>query len=233
MSSAWVEAATSGLSYGYQWWLDPSGSYYACGVGGQEIWVLPGQDMVVVMTGASGGGCTGAWGERLMSSHIIPLAESAAPLPTNPDGVALLESKLQQVAAMPQPEPVPPLPEIAQRVAGQTFVMDPNPAGLHSVSLDFPEEAEAALSLSFIDGNQIEWLVGLDNVLRFSPGLQGLPSGAKGWWESDNVFIVHREEIGFSRPQEEQISATFEEDLVTLQLQGSSGAMTIVGRLEE
>lgn len=235
VSSAWVEAATSGSSYGYQWWLKPSGFYFATGVGGQEIWVLPDRDMVVVMTGASGGGGAGAWGDQLMNSHIIPLADSTASLPPNPGGVAALESNIQVAAAQVevQPEAVSPLPEIAQRVAGQTFVMDSNPVGLQSFSLTFPEEAEAMLSLSFNDGNHIEWLIGLDNVLRFSPGLQGLPSGAKGWWESDNVFVVHREEIGSSRSREEGISATFEENEVTLQIEATDGVLTITGRLEE
>jgi hypothetical protein len=111
--------------------------------------------------------------------------------------------------------------------------MDSNPVGIQSFSVAFPGEAEAVLSLRFIDGNQIEWLIGLDNVLRFSPGLQGLDSGAKGWWESDNTFVVHREELGDSRPREEQISATYDEDQVKLEIQNSSGVLTLAGRLEE
>ena len=69
--------------------------------------------------------------------------------------------------------------------------------------------------------------------MRFSPGLQGLPSGAKGWWESDNVFVIYREEIGSSRSQAERISAIFEEEQVTLEVEGSDGVLTITGRLEE
>jgi hypothetical protein len=240
VSAAWVKAATSsqqGTSYGYQWWLKPSGYYFATGVGGQEIWVLPDRDMVVAITGASGGGGSGAWGDQLMRSHIIPLAESSAPLPPNPDGVALLESRVQQVAASPQPEPVPPLPEIAQLVAGKTYVMDPNPAGLLSISLAFPEEAEALLSLAFsADPDEkliMEWPVGLDNVYRFTLHEYGLSMGVKGGWESDNVFVVHRDVIGGY--EREQLSATFEEDQVTIQIQNTKGgdSVTLVGRLEE
>ena len=54
-----------------------------------------------------------------------------------------------------------------------------------------------------------------------------------GWWESDNVFAVHREEIGDSRPREEQISATFDEDRVKLEIQNASGVLTLAGRIDE
>jgi CubicO group peptidase (beta-lactamase class C family) len=236
VSPAWVEAATTGASYGYQWWLKPRGIYFATGVGGQEIWVLPDRDLVVVMTGATGGGGSGAWGDRLMNSRIIPLLDSTEPLPANPDGEAALESRIQDAAAavQVQPEPVPPMPEIARQVADQTFVLDANPVGVQSMSLDFPEEAEAVLGLSFVDGNQIEWLIGLDDVLRYFPGSDGLRAGAKGWWESGNVFVIDRQDIGgYAR---ERISAAFEEDQVTIQIQDLNrpdAVLTLAGRLEE
>lgn len=133
VSSGWVQAATSPEdgSYGYMWWLDRAG-YYATGVGGQEIWVVPDLDMVVVMTGASGGGGTGAWGSGLMHSHILPLGESEAPLTSNPVGTAALEATMRLAAA---PVPVAPtLPETAQQVTGPTFVLDTNPVCLEFVS---------------------------------------------------------------------------------------------------
>jgi len=235
VSAEWVEAATSGASYGYQWWLKPSGIYYATGVGGQEIWVLPDQKMVVVMTGSSGGGGTGAWGDLLMESRILPLAESTASLPPNPDGVAALASRTQQAVASPQPEPMPPLPEIAQQVKGKTILLDPNQVGLQFISLNFPEEAEALVRLSFSDGNQVEWPVGLDNVYRFTPFEYGLSMGLKGWWESDNVFVVQRDVIGGY--ERERLTTTFEEDQITVEIQnltaGGGGSVTLVGQLEE
>lgn len=241
VSAAWVKAATSGVSYGYQWWLKPSGFYFATGVGGQEIWVLPDRDMVVVMTGASGGGGAGAWGDGLMNSHIIPLAESAAPLPPNPDGVAALESKIQDAAAPVhvQPEPVPPMPEIAQRVAGSLYVFDDNPSGFLSFILSFPANNEALLTVTTLGSHtlnedpQFEWLMGLDNVDRLAPGRFGLLTSAKGLWESDTVFVAHIEEIANRRPKF-QISLTFEGDQVTVeQWVGGTLAGTLTGRVEE
>jgi CubicO group peptidase (beta-lactamase class C family) len=228
VSAAWVNAATSGDRYGYQWWLKPSGFYFATGVGGQEIWVLPDRDVVVVMTGATGGGGAGAWGEQLINSHIIPLAASAVPLPANPSGLAVLVSRIQEAAAplQVQPAPVPPMPEIARRVDGISYVFDDNPAGFLSLTLSFLANDEAllkgtTLGSGFWADPQFEWLIGLDNVERIAPGQFGLLTSAKGLWESDNVFVAHIEEI-------------FEDDQVTIeQWVGGTLAGTLTGRVEE
>ena len=241
VSAEWVEAATSGSSYGYQWWLKPTGSYFATGVGGQEIWVLPERDMVVVMTGASGGGGAGAWGDRLMNSHIIPLAVSDEPLPPNPDGVAALESKIQDAAAPVhvQPEPVPPMPEIAQQVAGSSYLFDDNPSGFLSFTLSFPANDEALLTVTTLGSHtlnedlQFEWLMGLDNVDRLAPGRFGLLTSAKGLWESDTVFVANIDELA-NRGQPFRLSFLFEGDQVTVeQWVGGTLAGTLTGRVEE
>ena len=241
VSAAWVKAATSGGSYGYLWWLKPSGTYFATGRGGQEIWVLPDRDMVVVITGASGGGGAGAWGGGLMNSHIIPLAESAAPLPPNPDGVAALASKIQAAAApvQIQPESVPPMPEIAQRVAGISYVIDDNPFGLLSFALSFPANDEALLKITTLGSStpladpQFEWLMGLDNVDRIAPGRFGMSTAAKGLWESDTVFVAHIDEIAANQ-QEFRLSLAFEGDQVTIeQWVGGTLAGTLTGSVEE
>jgi CubicO group peptidase (beta-lactamase class C family) len=240
LSPAWVTAATSVpenasvVNYGYLWWLVPEypDVYYADGRGGQRIFVLPDQDMVVVTTGGGGRDQYRVL-ETLLTSYILPAAESETPLPANPEGVALLESKIQQVAiAQAESEPVPPLPEIAGRVSGQTYVLDANQLGLQSLSLTFQEEEEGLLNLTFIDGNQVEYLVGLDNVFRISPGRFGLPAAAKGWWASENVYVIHIDEIG--NINQWRINATFEDDQVTVQMQDLTGlgSVTLVGQLE-
>jgi hypothetical protein len=239
VSAAWVKAATSGGSYGYLWWLKPSGTYFATGRGGQEIWFLPDRDMVVVMTGASGGGGAGDWGDQLMRSHIIPLAESAAPLPPNPDGLAALASKIQAAAAPVhvQPKPVPPMPEIAQRVAGTSYVFDDNPSGFLSFTLSFPAHDEALLKITTLGssaetGPQFEWLLGLDNVERIAPGRFGMTTSAKGLWESEDVFVAHIDEI--ANISRFRLILAFEGDQVTIeQWVGGTLQGTLIGRVQE
>ncbi len=58
MPASWVAASTSArtattgkLSYGYQWWVDPSVPMFAAlGRFGQGIFVVPDRDLVVVFT---------------------------------------------------------------------------------------------------------------------------------------------------------------------------------------
>jgi len=176
-----------------------------------------------------------------MKSHIVPLAEAAAPLPPNPDGVAALESKIQAAAApvQIQPEPVPPMPEIAQHVDGVSYVFDDNPAGLLSVAFSFPADDEALIRVATLGSDvfwadpQFEWLIGLDNVERIAPGRLGLLTSATGLWESDTVFAADIDEI--ANPGEEfRVSLAFEGDQVTIeQWVGSALAGTLTGRIKE
>jgi CubicO group peptidase (beta-lactamase class C family) len=97
----WVQASTTkhvdtgdGRGYGYLWWQLSFGGYAALGYGGQEVIVLPDRDMVVVFT-ATPLDEKSLW--RLVSDYIIPAAQSAGPLPENPQGVETLESQIKAV----------------------------------------------------------------------------------------------------------------------------------------
>jgi len=93
----WVEASVANSHYGYQWWRLSNGGYAALGYKGQRIVVMPDLEMVVVVTGEF----SGAMSRYLVDAFIIPAAKSSKPLPENPAGVALLESRIETVG---QPE---------------------------------------------------------------------------------------------------------------------------------
>lgn len=90
----WVEASVADPHYGYQWWRLSNGGYAALGYGGQRIVVIPDLEMVVVITGEF----PGSTSQYLVDAFIIPAAKSSEPLPENPEGVALLESRIDEVA---------------------------------------------------------------------------------------------------------------------------------------
>ncbi len=91
----WVEASVANSHYGYQWWRLSNGGYAALGYGGQRIVVIPDLEMVVVITGDF----SGTTSRYLVDAFIIPAAKSSEPLPENPEGMALLESRISEVAS--------------------------------------------------------------------------------------------------------------------------------------
>ena len=105
VSAKWVEASTREHiaaktlqdGYGYQWWIDDGGVYMALGYAGQFIFAVPDKDMVVVFVSDLQEQDFYV-PQRLLTDFIIPAAKSATPLPDNPDGVALLESRAEALA---------------------------------------------------------------------------------------------------------------------------------------
>jgi len=89
----WVEASVTAPYYGYQWWILQNGAYAALGYKGQGIFVMPALEMAVVFTGALSDESTPS---LLIDTFIIPAAKSSEPLPENPQGLALLESRINK-----------------------------------------------------------------------------------------------------------------------------------------
>lgn len=89
----WVEASTAKPHYGYQWWRLSDGGYAALGYGGQRIAVIPGLDMVIVVTGD----IPGATSRYLVDAFILPAAWSSEPLPENSEALALLEARVEEI----------------------------------------------------------------------------------------------------------------------------------------
>jgi hypothetical protein len=126
---------------------------------------------------------------------------------------------------------------MAARVSGQTYVLDANPFGVLDLSLAFeePDVARFRWTMSFdVDERRgVEYRVGLDGVARVTPGRLGVPATAKGAWESDDVFVVHLDEIGNIYAW--RIRLAFEGDRVTVQMQEEGtelGSATFGGRIQ-
>ena len=204
-----------------QWWIDQDGVYSARGRAGQYIFVVPESELVAVFTG-NWRGVDYSELELLLDIFVIRAATSTEALPPHPDGVELLESSMQAAAtASAGPETVAPLPEVAQRVSGKTYLLDtPNPTGYASISFTFGEGAEAMMTLGYVPEDapmsgedspalvQVEVPLGLDDVYRFSPAEFGIMMGAKGEWVAEDVFLVHLDLIGNTGFQRARI--TFE-----------------------
>ncbi len=103
--SEWVVSSTSQYisatledGYGYQWWVDDSSMYLALGYRGQFIFVIPEKEMVVVFTSSLEDNDFYV-PQTLLNEFIIPAAVTSSTLPDNPEGVALLESLIEELAS--------------------------------------------------------------------------------------------------------------------------------------
>jgi hypothetical protein len=212
VSRSWVEESVnkrfglpSGDRYGYGWWssVDKTGrSFFALGNGGQRIVVNPGYNSIVVTTG---GGFTY---DDITPYILAAFLDPKNPLPANPTGLAELQRVVATLSLPPAPQPVPTLPDIATAISGRTFRMEPNPAGIESLRLDFNATPQASIQITFTDGTQSPpGAVGLDGVYRLTPGMnldrtghrfvdfQDLSVGLRGRWTDAQTFVLEYDTI--------------------------------------
>ncbi len=99
ISEEWVSRSTTGFSttpfnssYGYHWWVwESKGFYFANGVFGQNIFVIPKENMIVVFT-ASFNEDGFDLEYQLLQDYILPAIASDSPLITD-ENLSLLDHK--------------------------------------------------------------------------------------------------------------------------------------------
>jgi CubicO group peptidase (beta-lactamase class C family) len=193
----WVAASTtshanlgSDKEYGYLWWTDPQGKWYAAlGLAGQHIFVYPAENLVVVFTAdlsinAPDSDLTPL--RDLLDQYILPAVKSSQPLPANPDSLARLEAGIQALAQPERTAPLP-LPAIAAEISDKTYTLENNPFGWQTVALSFQDNAgEVTVT---VDGQQLA--IGLDNVYRIVGGATSMfPEELRGYWENQDTLVV-------------------------------------------
>ena len=200
---AWIRESTTnklaGVSdtrlYGYWWWLDDDGWYHAHGWGGQSISVSEELDIVIVVTASDSQAPM-----NLFLEYVAPWLESAEALEANPEGLARLESVMNDLAH-PRPEPVTSLPTSAGRISGRKYVLEWNEAGNESFVLEFIGDGTCLLRLETVMGD-FELAAGLDGVYRVTElGDRGaMPEGnrraMKGHWVDGDTFRLQLLEVG-------------------------------------
>ncbi len=199
----WVAASTASHAnrgdkkeYGYLWWIDPQGKWYAAlGRAGQHTFIYPAENLVVVFNAAlpTTPDADLIPLQELLDKYILPAVMSDRPLPANPNAQARLEAGIQ-VLAQPGRTAPPPLPAIAAEISGRTYALGENSFGWNTLAFSFQDEADEAKVT--IDG-EIELTVGLDNVYRFVGDQDGaFPEGLRGRWENQDTFVVEEIVLG-------------------------------------
>jgi len=104
----WVRESTKrrhtaafGQDYAYLWWVPAFGGFAANGYLGQRIFVVPEQDLVVVITASMGSQFMMTWPESLMSDFILPAVAAWGSLPDNPSAEGRLDDRVSAFGRLP------------------------------------------------------------------------------------------------------------------------------------
>lgn len=198
----WVAASTASHAnrgdkkeYGYLWWIDPQGKWYAAlGRAGQHIFVYPAENLVVVFTAGlpSTNDADLIPLQELLDQYILPAVKSDRPLPANPNGEARLTAGIQALAR-PQRTTPQPLPAIAAKISGKTYTFEDNPFGWMTLVFSFEDGAdEVKITLNGV----LSFTAGLDNVYRTFGGQDNtFPQEFRGYWDQD-TFVVENIVLG-------------------------------------
>ena len=219
----WLRAATDvhshpgfseGQEYGYAMWVYPARQppmYEGLGRGGQRISVVPGANLVAVLTG-------GGFEPGDVGAFIGRALKSSDPLPPNPAAQARLAAAVQAAAQAPRPGAPGRLPDLAHALSGRVYGIEENPLGLDSLSLSFSRgAATGALTLFLHDRRDGPRPIGLDGVPRLSPaGRFGLPVAVSGAWANDSTFALDYDEV-----------ANINDYSIVLQFSGDDMAVTL------
>jgi CubicO group peptidase (beta-lactamase class C family) len=196
----WVSASTASHAnqgdkkeYGYLWWIDPQGKWFAAlGRAGQHIFVYPAENLVVVFTSdlpyTHDADLVPL--QELLDQYILPAVKSDRPLPANPDGLARLKARIQALAQPPRTAPAP-LPAIATQISAETYALADNPFGWQTIAFNFQDSVDEVKVSVSSNGGSGQLAIGLDNVYRTVEGGDStFPQELRGRWENQDTFVI-------------------------------------------
>lgn len=201
LSARWVDQATrahvetdAGWGYGYGWWVEPGRPRMFWGAGGTSdgLYVLPGLEMVVVLTGALSPRQASKIGDILWT--VISATEGDQEGSSQEAGASRLRALIETLEHPPevdQPqsrEVYADLPPIAFEASGRTYVLEPN-SFVRSFVFYFDQD-RASMTLTFVDGTVLPLSINLDGVRRYRALGPYSHVVLTGLWVKDNVLVV-------------------------------------------
>jgi CubicO group peptidase (beta-lactamase class C family) len=211
--------------YGYLWWMNGFDGYAAHGFGGQYLFVMPALDLIVVFTaGLADPDFPKPY--ELVKTYILPAVKSDTALPPHSQASQALE---RSVVALehPEPQPVAPLPEIAQQISGKTFQITQSSYGymFKTITLTFTDGPEYTVETLWPDGTRAIVRGGLDQVFRMNTVVvnqQPVKSALKGFWQDDHTFVQYLQD--FSQIDTTRYTCTFDRQNLSIEVTSSMGA---------
>jgi hypothetical protein len=196
LPETWVKESTDSkinitpeINYGYQWWVRSNGIYNALGWGGQQIIVVPRQDLVIVFTAGIRDAGWNTYDDLLMT-FILPSIRSNGKLAIDEQDQSKLREQLETIAN-PSPVSPSPLPDIIDQINGREYVDLNGTHGWSTFTFRFNGTDEADLALMYGDKSEdINASIGLDGIFRVTNTVNYGPVGYKGYWKSKDTFVL-------------------------------------------
>jgi CubicO group peptidase (beta-lactamase class C family) len=199
---AWLAAATTNQvdaegppdGYGYLIWPRAAGGFYGNGRGGQYVFVMPEESLVVVTLGAATPDVAETYG-GILASQLLPALRDA-PLPADAEGDAMLADAVARVAQPPAANAPSSPPAVAAEVDGVLWTTEVNQLGWTSLSVSFSND-QAKVTLG-IGTTATAFDVGLDGVPRVTRSIvldtdarhSDVDIAAVGTWTSATSFEI-------------------------------------------
>ena len=210
--------------YGYYWWINSFGGYSAHGFGGQYIFILPKLDMVVVFTGGLSDP-NFPTPHQLVKTYLLPAAQSAQPLATNPQMDNQLTTEITNIQNTEKP--AMPLPEIAKKISGKTYrLVGIPPVGWPTeITFTFSGDDTYSTSTRTANGEILTITGGLRNVFYMNKlGPEGktlIPF--RGYWRNEHTFIEEQHLDLSSDIQFFTVTYVFDEKKISVSVDSSMG----------
>ncbi|MBI5960164.1 MAG: serine hydrolase [Chloroflexi bacterium] len=210
---AWIDTISrtqaENTNYGFGCWLDAErGAVILSGYGGQFCCLLPGCDLVLVLT--AGLRDPSSILNHLMDTFVCPALHLNS-LPENPEVAAELVARAAGLGR-PQSRSLPPLPALAVQISGQRWQLDQNGLGLTAFTLTVQG---SLLSLTLEAGEDRAVIpLAMDSVLRdvLVERLGGMADhdrmAAVGGWREGRTLVMHWYSI--NNPEYWGVAITFE-----------------------
>ncbi|MGP8200957.1 MAG: serine hydrolase domain-containing protein [Limisphaerales bacterium] len=209
--------------YCYQFWRCRHNAFRGDGAFGQFSIVMPDQDAVVVITSESPNMKADM---DMVWDHLLP-AISGAALPADPTTEGELRNRLASLS-LPLPKSQAPSPT-ADRISGKTFQIEPNDAGVRSVSFQFPQNG-CAFYLTDGKGQYAvqcglgKWVDGLCSIPGTPPkitvgNLLPCKLAASAAWKDENTLeMIWRY---YETPHHDTVTCHFQGNTVSLEFMSS------------
>ncbi len=207
--------------YGYYWWINPMGGFSAHGHGGQYIFVLPDQDMVVVFT-AGLPDSQFPLPLELLKKYILPSIRSDKALKPNPQAWQKLQKEIEEIQNPRDSQTR--LPEITSHISEKIYQLSGGEkfGFFDEISFDFYNENNYSIQVHFPDGRSYLF-IGRSGKAFYPNIIQGNNnekkiSAVNGDWQDEKTFVVKIIDDLETNVDMLTLESTFDGDKINIQV---------------